>query len=201
MLYVDEVGQRENIKGKVNARLRVIFDNGTESDMLLRSLSAELYKDGRRVTSHDDNYLEEFENVNAEDASTGYIYILRSLSENQDIHSIQHLYKIGFSTAPVEDRIKNAAQEATYLNAPVKIVSAFQCYNLNPQKLEQLLHTFFGKACLDMDLYDRDGKRYAPREWFVAPLNVIEQAVILLMNGEIIHYQYEVDTQQIVPKG
>lgn len=198
LLYVDEVGPRKNINGRNNARLRVIFDNGTESDMLLRSLSAELYKDGRRVTAHDDDYLEDFENITEDDTSTGYVYILRSLSENQDIHSIQHLYKIGFSTVPIEERVKNAAQEPTYLNAPVKIVSAFQCYNLNPQKLEQLLHTFFGKACLDMDLYDHKGKRYAPREWFVAPLNVIEQAVQLLINGEIVNYQYDAERQEII---
>jgi hypothetical protein len=200
LLYIDEVGPRESINGRNNARLRVIFDNGTESDMLLRSLSAELYKDGRRVTAHDDNLLEEFENITEEDAATGYIYILSSLSQNQDIHSIQHLYKIGFSTVPVEERIKNAPQEPTYLNAPVKIVSSYQCYNLKPQKLEQLLHTFFGKACLDMDLYDKEGKRYAPREWFVAPIAVIEQAVQLLINGEIVHYQYDADKQEITEK-
>jgi hypothetical protein len=200
LLYVDKVGPLESINGRTNARLRVIFDNGTESDMLLRSLSAELYKDGRRVTAHDDDLLEDFETVTEDDTSTGYIYILRSLSENQDIHSIQHLYKIGFSTVPVEERIKNAIQEPTYLTAPVKIVSAYQCYNLNPQKLEQLLHTFFGKACLDVDLYDREGKRYIPREWFVAPLKVIEQAVTLLINGEIVNYRYDVDRQEIVGK-
>lgn len=200
LLYVDKVGERENINGKVNARLRVIFDNGTESDMLLRSLSAELYKDGRRVTMHDDDLMADFENITDKDKSTGYIYILRSLSENQDIHSMQHLYKIGFSTVPVEERIKNAPQEPTYLNAPVKVVSAYQCYNLNPQKLEQLLHTFFGRACLNMDLYDNDGKKYAPREWFVAPIEVIEQAVVLLINGEIIHYRYDIDQEEIVEK-
>jgi hypothetical protein len=41
--------------GELNARLRVIFDNGTESDLLLRSLQRALYKDagGRRVTKPD----------------------------------------------------------------------------------------------------------------------------------------------------
>ena len=144
LVYIDELALLKPLKGRSNARLRCIFENGTESDMLLRSLSAELYKDGRRVTTHNDDLLEDFESIDGEDTSTGYIYILRSLSENQDIHTIQHLYKIGFSTVPVAERIKNAAQEPTYLTAPVKIVSAYQCYNLNPQKLEQLLHTFFG---------------------------------------------------------
>ncbi len=162
LLYVEEVGKRGNVNGNVNARLRVIFENGTESDMLLRSLAAELYKDGRRVTTHDDELLEDFENVTTKDASTGFIYILRSLSDNQKIKEIPHLYKIGFSTVPVEERIKNASQEPTYLMAAVSVIAVYQCYNLNPQKLEQLLHTFFGSACLNIDVYDANGTRFTP---------------------------------------
>lgn len=200
LLYVDEVGQRELINGKSNARLRCIFENGTESDMLLRSLAAELYKDGRRVLEHEDNLLEGFEKITEEDTATGYIYILKSLSENPELRAIENLYKIGFSTVPVAERIKNAPQEATYLYAPVSIISAFQCFNLNPQKLEQLLHTFFGSACLDIDLYNQDGKCFTPREWFVASLAAIEQAVTLLINGEIVHYKYDADRQEIVER-
>jgi hypothetical protein len=197
LLYIDAVGEREVVNNKSNARLRCIFENGTESDMLLRSLSAELYKDGRRVTTLNDELLEDFENVTAKDASTGFIYILRSLSDNQKIKEIPHLYKIGFSTVPVEERIKNASQEPTYLNAAVSVIAVYQCYNLNPQKLEQLLHTFFGSACLNIDVYDANGTRFTPREWFVAPLEFIEQAVTLLINGEIINYKYDPEKMAI----
>lgn len=198
LLYVDSVGKKETVDGRTNARLRVIFENGTESDMLLRSLSAELYKDGRRVSEHGDKLLDGFSNITEADEETGYIYILKSLSDNTEIKNIENLYKIGFSRTPVEDRIKNAEQEPTYLMAPVSIVTSFRCFNMNPQKLEKLLHQFFGSACLNIDIFDNAGKRCTPREWFIAPLEVIEQAIHFLISGEIIEYQYAPEKQNII---
>ena len=112
LLYVETVGERKKTKGKVNARLRCIFENGTESDMLLRSLSAELYKHGRRVTNNEETLLDK---DREDDVSTGYIYVLRSLSTDPQIKSIKNLYKIGFTTGSVESRIRNAENESTYL--------------------------------------------------------------------------------------
>lgn len=198
LLYIAEVGDAEKSNGKKNARLRCIFENGTESDMLLRSLSAELYKDGRRVTEHEDHLLEGFSNVTEEDEATGYIYVLRSLSTKPEIQEINNLYKIGFSTVPVEQRIKSAENEPTYLMAPVHIEEAYQCYNMNPQKLEQLLHTFFGSSCLNIDIFDGDGQRHTPREWFIAPLDIIEQTIHFVLNGDIVNYRYDSDKQEIV---
>ena len=63
LLYVAKVGKAIQSKGKNNARLQLIFENGTESDMLLRSLSAELYKDGKRVTEYDEKKLDGLYNV------------------------------------------------------------------------------------------------------------------------------------------
>ena len=202
LLYIAEKGDKEyrGVKEKKDFRLRCIFENGTESDMLLRSLAAELYKDGRRVSSHEEHLLDGLQGITVEDQETGYIYVLRSLSRNPDIASIQNLYKIGFSKQSIEERVKHAEQEPTFLMAPVKLIESFHCYNLNPQKLELLLHTFFGEACLNIDIYDTDGKRYIPREWFVAPLEVIEQAIQLLINGEIVHYKYNAEMQEIIPK-
>src|SRR5699024_1546239 len=108
LLYVAEVGEKTKQDGKMNARLRCIFENGTESDMLLRSLSAELYKDGKRVTAHKDNYLENFKNISDEDEEAGYIYILASKSRKPKIKQYDNLYKVGFTKKPVEERIKNA---------------------------------------------------------------------------------------------
>lgn len=198
LLYVADIGERDNVKGKVNARLRCIFENGTESDMLLRSLSAELYKDGRRVLEHEDMLLSGLEGVTEEDQESGSIYILRSQSADPEITSISNLYKIGYSKLSVEERIKNAENEPTYLMAPVTIVTAFKCFNMNPQKLEQLLHQFFGNSCLNIDVHDHDGKRHTPREWFIAPLEVIEQAIHFLINGEITQFKYDADRQEIV---
>ncbi|MDI1238655.1 MAG: GIY-YIG nuclease family protein [Polaromonas sp.] len=200
--YVAEVGEKEVKNKKVNARLRVIFDNGTESNMLLRSLATELYKDpsGRRILDGHDKALEELELIKSDDQSTGYVYVLKSRSELPEVKKIANLFKIGFATTSVEDRIKNAAKEPTYLMAPVKIVSAFQCYNLNPQKFENLLHTFFGKHCLELKVTDGQGKLHVPREWFIAPIASIELAIQLLINGEIIHYHYDGDLEQVVLK-
>ena len=200
LLYVAEVSEKEKIGGKVNARLRCIFENGTESDMLLRSLAAELYKNGRRVTEKAENLLDNFNSISNEDKESGYIYVLRSLSENPEIKATKNLFKIGFSTTAVEERIKNAHLEATYLFAPVITVSVFKCYNMNTQKLELLLHTFFGNSCLNIDIFDKDSKRFTPREWFIAPIDVIEQAIEFIISGEIVNYKYEVNLQIIVNK-
>jgi hypothetical protein len=198
LLYVAEVGDREVTSGKNNARLRCIFENGTESDMLLRSLAAELYKDGRRVLAHEDRLLDSFDNVFDEDQETGFIYVLKSRSDRPEIKSIENLFKIGFCRGAVEDRVKNAAQDPTFLMAPVAIVTAFKCFNMNPVKLEQLLHRFFGKWCLDVDVVDRDVQRHIPREWFIAPIDVIEQAIHFVISGEIVQFQYDGERRQIV---
>ncbi len=198
LLYVAKVGKRKRVKGKLNARLRLIFENGTESDMLLRSLATELYKDGRRVTEHEERLLDNFKNITPEDKPTGYIYVLQSLSNDPQITAINNLYKIGYSNTSVPDRIKNAAKEPTYLMADVRIVSIFKVFNAEPPKLESLLHRFFGNACLNVDLYDGDGRLYRPREWFVAPFEVIEQAVHFIMNGEIVGFRYDLERGEIV---
>ncbi|MDD4564223.1 MAG: GIY-YIG nuclease family protein [Eubacteriales bacterium] len=200
LLYIADIGERESIKGKINARLRCIFENGTESDMLLRSLSAELYKNGRRVTEHSDRLLDNFYNITDEDRESGYIYILKTKSDRPEIKVIENLYKIGYSRIPVEERVKNAEQEPTYLMAPVSIISVYKCYNMNPQKFEQLLHNFFGNSCLNIDIYDRNGLRHTPREWFVADLSIIEEAIQLIISGKIVAYKYDSLQQIIIEK-
>lgn len=200
MVYVAAVGDRQRNKGKVNARLHCVFENGTESDMLLRSLATELYKDenGRRVLNLDEDLFNLVEQVTEQDQPTGILYVLRSLNDNPKIKALDNLYKIGYSSQPVKLRIQNAAQEPTYLMADVEVVTEYQTYNLNPQKLELLLHTFFAEACLDFDVFDKNGKRHTPREWFIAPLSTIETAIQLLINGEIVNYQYDIQEQEIV---
>jgi len=202
MVYVAEVGEKEKKRGKVNARLKCIFENGTESNMLLRSLATELYKDesGRRVLDIAEDYDPELDQITQDDKVTGYIYILRSLSEDPKIKEIDNLYKIGYSTQSVAQRLQNASQEPTYLMAEVRLLSEFETYNLNPQKLELLLHTFFAEACLNIDMFDADGKRHTPREWFIVPLHTIETAVQMLINGEIVNYSYDGMKQKIVAR-
>lgn len=192
----------KNKHGKINGRQRCIFENGTESNMLLRSLIQRLYESGHTVSENLDKtdleLLKSFNVITKNDSQTGFIYVLRSLSNDPKIKSLENLYKIGFSTLPVEDRIKNAAEEPTFLMAPVSIITTFECYNFDPQKLEQLLHNFFGKVCLNIDIFGKDNRRYTPREWFIAPLNIVEKVIELIINGEIVNYKYDPEKQEIV---
>lgn len=187
-----------------DGRTRVLFENGTESNMLYRSLYKALLANGKAVSENVDKvneeFIEKFGNITDEDKEAGFIYILKSKSEKQKIREIQHLYKIGFSKIAVEERIKNASQEPTYLMADVRIVMAYKCYNMNPQKLEQLLHNFFGNSCLNMDVFDKEGNRHTPREWFIAPLDIIEQAIHLIISGDIVKYRYDSTNEQIVAR-
>ena len=204
MVYVANVGNWEKRNfGNVNARLYCVFENGTESNMLLRSLAAALWQDKNSRQVVDAVQMEMFsesEQITADDEATGYIYVLRSLSEDPQIKEIEDLYKIGFSSQPIKQRIQNAKQEPTYLMADVMLVTQFQTYNLNPQKLEILLHTFFAESCLNLDVFDSEGKRHTPREWFIVPLHVIETAVKILLSGDIVNYRYNGQQQKIVGK-
>jgi hypothetical protein len=202
-----ELTQKEHYKEdgtrvREDGRTRCIFENGTESNMLKRSVEKILYANGQVVSENADkvneSFLEKFGNITDEDQEAGFIYILKSKSEKKEIREIQHLYKIGYSKTTVEERIKNAFQEPTYLMAEVRIVMAYKCYNMNPQKLEQLLHNFFGNSCLNIDIFDKNGNRHTPREWFIAPLDIIEQVIQFIISGEIVKYKYDSMNEEIV---
>jgi hypothetical protein len=175
-----------------NNRTRIIFENGTESKMLKRSMVTALSNDGKKVVNTAKANLYSAE---AESVETGYIYILKSLSTNPEISGIQNLYKIGYSTTLVEERIKNARVDPTYLNADVKIVATFKTIDLNPQKLENLLHRFFADSCLNVLIDDGKGGKLKPREWFIVPLEVIEETINLIINGNITNYRYSTSTE------
>lgn len=174
LLYVEKVGKKQKSNGAINARLKCVFENGTKSNMLLRSLSAELYKNGRRVTDNEDTLLD---NIDVNDVSTGYIYVLKSLSEDDQIRNIENLYKIGFTTGTVENRIKNAKRQATFLYAPVEIVVTYQVYNMNVNKFETLLHRVLSNKNLDVSIINPDGTMVVPKEWFVASLEEVQEVI------------------------
>ncbi|MEW6408196.1 MAG: GIY-YIG nuclease family protein [Patescibacteria group bacterium] len=199
LLFIDKLGEKYlNKYGRWDSRLRCIFENGTESNMLLRSLARSLYDDGYLVSTT--SKADQINAIENNDVMTGFIYIVKSLSDNAKIKSLENLYKIGYSAIPVEERIKNAKDDPTYLFAPVKIITVFECYNLNPQKMELLLHNFFGSACLNMDVFNENNRRCIPREWFIAPLEIIEKAVRLIISGGIVNYKYDSKNQKITLK-
>lgn len=195
--WVQKSGNRDRIEG----RTRTIFENGTYSNMLFRSLGKQIHKDGKMVTNVDEKEEQTLftnnDSLKEEDIDTGWIYILKSKSDNPEIKDIQDLYKIGFSSTDVDERIKNAKNEATYLFSNVKKVATYKVYNRNANKLESLLHRFFAKSCLNVDLHDNKGQRITPREWFVVPFEVIDEAIELILNESIVNYEYDSINREI----
>lgn len=190
-------GNRVRIEG----RTRTIFENGTYSNMLYRSLGKQIQKNGKLITNSND-YAENELFVNSglvkeEDVQTGWIYVLKSKSIDPKISGIKDLYKIGFSSISVDDRIKNAKKEATYLYADVKKIATYNVYNRNADKLELLLHKFFASTCLDIEFTNDKGQRINPREWFVVPFEVIDEAIQLILNGNIVNYTFDVESTAI----
>ena len=200
LVYVAEVGETHIRNGKKNARLRLIFDNGTEGNNLLRSLATELYKDpnGRRVTTPDAGPLFDAKPQDG-DMATGMIYVVKSLSSDPEIAKLDGLlHKIGFTSGKMEVRIQNATDDPTFLMAAVHPVATYTLYNIDRVKLEHLLHGFFGDARLDIEITDRFGKKIRPREWFLILPSVISEAVSRLQNGTIVKCRFDAARGQIV---
>ena len=201
LAYVAEVG--EAIKapnGESDARLRVIYANGTESNLLRRSLQRALYKDetGRRLTDTDMGPL--FGDApEPDDIETGTIYVLRSLSSHPFVTEHRELiHKIGVTGGKVETRIASADKDATYLLADVAVVATYKLHNLNRVRLENIFHRLFGAAQLDLTIEDRFGNPVKPREWFLVPLHVIDEAVARILDGSITEVVYDVQTARLV---
>ena len=187
--------------GRPDRRLKVIFNNGTQSGMLLRSFQKQLWQDdvARRITNPMDLGPMFTGQVVEEDRASGTIYVLRSQSENPFIKEHRELiHKIGFTNGSVEKRIADALNEPTYLLADVEIVKTYKLYNLNANKLENLFHKIFASAKLDIEMKDRFGKPYKPREWFLVPLEAINDAVDKMKNGTLINYRYDPNTASFV---
>ena len=201
LAYVSEVG--EAIKapnGESDARLRVIYANGTESNLLRRSLQRALYKDetGRRLTDPDMGPLFG-DSPEPDDIETGTIYVLRSLSSHPFVTEHRELiHKIGVTGGKVEARIASAEKDATYLLADVEVVATYKLHNLNRTKLENIFHRLFGAAQLDLIIEDRFGNPVKPREWFLVPLHVIDEAVQRIRDGSITEVVYDPKTAQLV---
>lgn len=200
MLFIAEVGEPEYKKSTVREnrreRLRVIFENGTESSMYRQSLGIRMgEKDGQAVVPTS------FESILADDVATGYVYVLRSLNDDPQITDVPDLYKIGFSRGPVEKRIARAEHEPTYLMAPVEIIASYRTYNFKTSALEHLLHRVFVEARLRASLVGKDGRVYEPSEWFSVPLPIINQAIDLITSGDIVNYTYDTASQRLVERG
>lgn len=199
--YVAEVGEVFKApNGEYDARLRVIYSNATESNMLRRSLQRALYKDdaGRRITDIEAGPLFEGETEEG-DLESGTIYVLRSKSDHPLV--AQHrdvIHKIGVTGGSIEARIAGAEKDATYLLAGVEIVASYKLFNINRKQLEAVIHKVFGAACLDLSIPDRFGQTVKPKEWFLVPLSVIDEAVDRIRDGTITRFQYDPSQGRLV---
>ena len=192
-VYVAEIGEEFITEyDRRDSRLRVIYDNGTESDILMRSLQRALNKDptGRRISDPSAGPLFSGE-YNQDDLATGTIYVLRSKSDHPLVAENREIvHKIGVTGGDVEKRIVNAKLDPTFLLAKVEIVATYELFNINRTKLENLLHKVLDSARLEIKIKDRFGHPVVPREWFLVPLFIIDDVVEKLNDGTLKDYFY-----------
>lgn len=195
-----KIEYKSGAKVRREGRTRCIFDNGTESSMLYRSLGKALKLDGFCIS----DLIEQNESsvsIDSTDVQNGYIYVLRSLSRAPQIRSIRNLYKIGYCSGDVTTRIKNAIHEPTYLMNDVEVVLIVRCYNLDVPYLEASIHSFFSNVNVYFEVRDDEGIMHYPKEWFTVPLNIIEEAIPLIADKKIDSYRYDKNLQMIIQKG
>lgn len=192
--YIAEIGKTFKApNGEDDARLRVIYSNGTESDILLRSLIRAMYKDetSRFITDSNSGPLFSGENSD-DDQESGTIYVLRSLSDHPTIKENRDvIHKIGVTGGAVEKRLTNTKNDPTFLMDDVEIIATYKLANISRAKLENIIHKFFGAAKLDIEIKDRFGKPVKAREWFLVPVFIIDEMVEKIKDGTISDYYYD----------
>lgn len=201
LVYVAEQGDIfRTANGEADARLRVVYSNGTESNLLMRSLQRALYKDekSRMLTGTDMGPLFG-DTAEPDDLESGTIYVLRSQSSHPFVAQHRELiHKIGVTGGKVETRLAGADKDATYLLADVEVVATYKLHNLNRTRLENIIHRIFSTAQIDVTIEDRFGQPVKPREWFLVPLHVIDEAVQRIRDGSIAQVTYDPKAAQLV---
>ena len=194
MLLLEQIGELKKSSNSLpDARTRCIYENGTESDILLQTLRKNVVGDGYAISELQEEMEAQFFNnsdITTEDKVTGYIYVLSSLSDNPVVKKEKNLYKIGFTTNSVEQRIANAENDPTYLMAPVKIVATYKVVNMNSQMFEDLVHQLLMPVQFQVTVFDEQGKEHQPQEWFVVPLPVVDVIIKKIMDGTIVGFTY-----------
>lgn len=199
--YVAEVGDAIRApNGEMDARLRVIYANGTESNLLLRSLQRALYKeeDARWISEPSAGPLFT-DQADEDDQASGTVYVLRSKSNHPAVAAHRDvLHKIGVTGTDIARRLANAKLDPTFLMADVEVVATYELFNINRIRLENVIHRIFGPARLDIEIKDRFGQPVIPREWFLVPLFVIDEAIEKIREGTITGYVYSPQTAQLM---
>lgn len=201
-VYVAEVGEPlKTTAGEVDRRLRLLFANGTESNLLLRSLQRAFYDDpsARRLVSPETGQLSFGGELEADDVESGTIYVLRSDSDHPYVKQHRDLiHKVGVTGGKVETRIANAEIDSTYLLAKVEVVATYKLAGINRSRMENLFHKLFASARLDITIQDRFGRPVQPKEWFLIPLFVIDETVSRIKDGSITEFVYDPKAAKLV---
>lgn len=199
---VQEYKYASGNRNRQDGRTRCIFDNGTESNMLFRSLGKALLKNGFTISDiiKSNELTNDGTNITDNDVTGGYIYVLKSLSSDENVRKFKDLYKIGYCTTSISERISDCKNDPTYLMADVQIVLSVKCFNLNVPNLEDAIHKFFSDVNIEFKVVGNDGLVHHPREWFAAPLGSVEQAITLIVNGNYENYYYDKELKQIIKK-
>lgn len=188
--------------GSHDPRLRLIFENGTESNILLSTLNKNLYMDdtGRRVIQDSQDFNDFNPHVRRDRVRTGQLYIVRSLSTNPKIRDIRDLYKIGFTTRTIEERAYNSRNDIAFLESTVEVVATAECYDLDPQGLEFIMHNFLHAQRLLITLTSKNGQTYHPKEWFCVDINDAKLIIQLIVDGQLTNYRMDNTTGRLVSK-
>ena len=205
LCYVDSIIDAEAGGEKhYNPRLRVVFANGTETDFLKLSLARALYKDphSRRVDIEPNLLTSGTATIKGQ--PTGYIYILATESTAPALTALKgagKLVKIGYSTQDVQERIKNAEKDRTYLEAPVRLLAKINCFNLDPQRFENLIHAFLCNQRINIALTGKNGTTYRPEEWFSVDRDTAVAICEKIVDGSITQYRMDNVQGVMVRKG
>jgi hypothetical protein len=194
MLLLEQIGELKKSSNFLpDARTRCIYENGTESDILLQTLRKNVVGDGYAISELQEEAESKFfsnNDIANDDKVTGYIYVLSSLSDDPIVKGEKNLYKIGFTTNTVEQRVANAENDPTYLMAPVEIVATYKVVNLNSHKFEDLVHLLLKPVQYQVVVYDENGIAHQPQEWFIVPLPVVDVIIKKIMDSTIVGYTY-----------
>lgn len=183
-----------NRHGDRDGRTRVIYENGSESDIKYKTITKNLSVTGYSVVDCSEMSDDEFEQsftLSEKDVESGTIYVLRSKSTRPEIAEIKDLHKIGFTVTSVESRIANAKNEPTYLCADVEVVATWKVYNVKSSTFEAMIHKLFAPVQLQVTV---DGHR--PKEWFIVPFPIIEEAVKHIIARKPV--MYDAALQQLI---
>jgi hypothetical protein len=198
LAHINKEAERRDSRGRADERTRCIFENGTETDVYQQTLAKSLYTEGYSVVDYSDtdpNYLAKHFTPGENDIISGWIYILQSLSTDPEIAGIKDLYKIGFTRQTVEQRVANAKNESTYLFADVKIVKTYQVANVKASSFEDLIHRLFDAVQLQVN-----AGIAKPKEWYVVPFPIIDQAIHYIIEGTPVAYDHSIQELVLLEK-